>query len=638
VAAACREAREVKSALLPLALFGIAFVLGTHVVRAYRANGGVQDFYQYEFGPAVMLACGRGYHPPDATKLPELSAFLRLQQDRFDCATLPAVAPLYPALNPFQRVSRYLLMSVAATWLVVGVSWSRLAVFGGLLYAVVITLTYAIARVALGRGWAVASVVPLLWSPLAFSVLPNYRDYAKAPFILAMILVTARLVVGDGRAETVFGLAALGGLIAGVGLGFRNDILITIVPLVIALLALAPVAMPRAWLVRLAATAVFALTFAVVARPVLADYSEGSNTGHVALLGLMTPFDGPLGIERPIYDLGAGYDDGLAFEAIDSYAQRMERRSVVLGSSEYDSAAFGYLGHVARTMPGDVLTRALAAIRGVPLFVLRNYLSPPEWAQSKLVDQLYYARALILPRVSRLAAIAVAIAIFCVAGRSIRAGIMLLLLLAIFVGSTGTQFHERHFFHLEFLPYWALAFLGQSAVAAWWAPPRRAEVVLACKFAVVCAVVLGSSLAAARAYQDHQVRGVLEAYLRAPRQPLTSQARKAADGLATAFVVADLGGDRCPAGTIAVTLHGPGKRTVQAHVDRATGEPTRVFFAAYSPRDDERTALVTVDESAGSCLERVDRVDPAGMPLLLNATLEPHWRDGRLHQRLVSIF
>lgn len=628
----------MKSMLLPAALFVIAFALGTSVVRAYRANGGVQDFYQWEFGPAVMLACGHGYHPPDVTKLPELTAFLRLKQDRFDCAVLPDAVPLYPEFNPFQRVSRYLLMSVAATWMVVGVSWSRLVVYGGLLFAAVVTLAYAVARVALTRGWALAAVVPLLWSPLAFSVLPHYRDYAKAPFVLAMVLVIARLVTGDGRAATVFGLAALGGLVAGVGLGFRNDILITIVPLVIALLLLAPVAMRREWLVRLAATGVFLLTFVVVAGPVLSDYSEGSNTGHVALLGLMTPFDGPLGVERSIYDLGAGYDDGLAFRTIDSYAQRIERRSVVLGSSEYDSAAFAYLGDVARTMPGDVLTRALAAMRRVPSFFLSDYLTPPTWMASRLASRLYYVRALMLSRLSRFAPVAVALAILCAAARSTRAGILLVLVLVIFVGGAATQFHERHFFHLEFVPWWAFAFLGQAAFIAWWSPPRRNEVMRAGIFAVVCAVLLFTSLAASRSFQDRRMRGVFEAYFRAPRLALWPPAEHASDGMTTAFLVADLRGDRCPFQTIAVTLDGPGGRTVEARVDPAANEPTRVFFAAYARQGDQTTPSVTVEESARSCLERVDRIDPAGMRLLLNATLEPGWRDERLHQRLASIW
>ena len=60
------------------------------------------------------------------------------------------------------------------------------------------------------------------------------------------------------------------------------------------------------------------LTFTIVAWPILTAYREGSNTGHVALLGLMTPFDKPLGIEGSIYDWGYTYLDGFAAVTVNS--------------------------------------------------------------------------------------------------------------------------------------------------------------------------------------------------------------------------------------------------------------------------------------------------------------------------------
>ena len=628
--------REQKvSLLIAAALFVAAFGIGTYVVRAYRASGGIQDFYQSEFGPAVMLACGRGYDPPDVTMLPQLNSFLQLAQDRFDCATLPAQVPLNPTLNSVQRVSRYLEMSVAATWRIVGVSWSRLTVFGGLLLAAVVTLSYFIARVALSPQWSLAVAAPLLWSPLGLSILPHYRDYAKAPFILAMILLMARLVTGSGRGWTVLGLAVLGGSVAGIGLGFRNDVLITIVPFVIVLLALAPVASSRGWLVRAGAAGVFALAFVTVARPVLADYSEGSNTGHVILLGLMKPFDTRLGVEGSVYDLGSWYDDSLAFRTVDSYAQRIEQHNVVYASLDYDRAAFAYLGDVARVMPGDLLTRTLGAIRTVPAFFFRDYLLPPSWVSSRFAKRLYYVRELIVSRLARVAALLVGAAIVVVAGRSTRVGLFLVLLVVVFVGGSTMQFHERHFFHLEFIPWWAFAFLVSTIATV---RLDRTSIVRATAFAAVCLATTGVALGATRAYQDRQMRSLFETYLRAPRSPMSPALARSSDGLATELIVADLGGTGCPLETIAVTLDGPGGRTVHAHVDRAATEPTRVFFASYGLRDDEGSPSVTVEDSARACLERVDRVGVTGMPLLLNATLEPGWRDGRLHQRLASIW
>src|SRR5262249_55674161 len=157
-------------------------------------------------------------------------------------------------------------------------------------------------------------------------------------------------------------------------------------------LALAPVASSRRWLVRIGAACLFAVTFVVVARPVLADYSEGSNTGHVVLLGLMKPFDERLGVDSAVYDLGAWYDDALMFRAIDSHAQRIEGPGVVFASLDYDRAAFAYLADVARVMPGDLVTRTLGAIRAVPTFFLTDYLLPPSWVTSRSAKRFYYLR------------------------------------------------------------------------------------------------------------------------------------------------------------------------------------------------------------------------------------------------------
>ena len=38
-------------------------------------------FYQSEFGPAVMLACGRGFQSPDTRTEPALAAFLLQQSE-----------------------------------------------------------------------------------------------------------------------------------------------------------------------------------------------------------------------------------------------------------------------------------------------------------------------------------------------------------------------------------------------------------------------------------------------------------------------------------------------------------------------------------------------------------------------------
>jgi hypothetical protein len=623
-----------KIAVVRVALFAVAFVIGVSAIRAFRASGERQDFYQSEFGPAVLLACGRGYRMPDAARLPQLASFLRLERDNVDCASLPIDVPVLREFTPFQRLSRYLLIAVGTTWRFTGVSWSRLSVFGGVLFAIVVSLTYGLVGISLGPVLGLAATVPLLWSPLAFSVLPHFRDYAKAPFMLGMILTMALLVTQAGRPARVIWLAVLGGAIAGVGLGFRNDILLTIPPFVAVLCLLTPVQAARSWAVRAAALGAFAGAFGAAGAPVIADYSRGSNSSHVILLGLMTPFDERLGVETAVYNIGVAYDDSLAYRTIDSYANRVEHREVELATDEYDRTGMALLTRIATVTPADFVTRALAATRRVPVFVLREHISAPTWVRSRQLRRFYYLRGIVDVRLAQIAALAVAAAVLVAAGKSIRYGAFLLLMLAVFAGGAALQFQERHFFYLEFVPWWAFAYLCR---VAWTRSFARDAAVRAGVFAAVCAAVSLLVVGVTRTYQDRAVRALLDGYLAAARRPLVADATDR-QALVTTFVVADVGGNRCAADSVPLTIHGRWTRTVEARIDRRSSEPTHVLFADYQRDPEEDSVSVTVPADAESCLTQVASIDTSAFPVLLNATLAPGWRSAPLHQRLTSLW
>src|SRR6202011_4426560 len=104
-------------------------------------------------------------------------------------------------------------------------------------------------------------------------------------------------------------LSALGGGVVGLGLGFRTDLVIAVLPFLFTLAFLLP---PAASVrTRAVAMAVFLLSFAVVGFPLLRDYSKGRNMGPLILLGLTAPFNRPLGIQPSIYEYGSQYNDAL---------------------------------------------------------------------------------------------------------------------------------------------------------------------------------------------------------------------------------------------------------------------------------------------------------------------------------------
>src|SRR5581483_8954650 len=195
---------------------------------------------------------------------------------------------------------------------------------GGVLFGAVAALTYGVLRLALSRAVALVALVPAISSTPNVMLVRQLRDYAKGPFLLAVILIMGWLVMGRGGARRTAGLAAAAGIVIGIGLGFRTDLLIAVAPVLIALALLVPPSVSAR--TRATAAALFVASFVAAGWPILSSYAAGGNTGHVALLGLGAPFDGPLRVEPAIYEFAGQYNDTLAYSIINSYALRVEHR------------------------------------------------------------------------------------------------------------------------------------------------------------------------------------------------------------------------------------------------------------------------------------------------------------------------
>jgi hypothetical protein len=621
-------------------------VAGVTSVRAFRASSGVQDFWQIEFGPAVLLACGQGYRNPAVTQIPELLAFLQLKADRFDCASLPSPVPLLPQLGHFHRTSRYLESTIAWVWRFSDLSWSSLIWYGGILYGSVTALAYAIARVVLGRGLSLVVTTAVLVSALNLAILPHYRDYAKAPFMLAMILIMARLVVAPADARRVTMLAAAGGAVAGIGLGFRNDVLITVPPFIICVLLLTPWNLPRRWRTRLTALGAAVLAFTIVGFPVIADYSRGSNTPHVVLLGLGKPFDDRLGVTGSLYEFGLHYYDYWAMTAIDSYARRIEGRpnGVALGTPEYDRASTAYLTEIAARFPGDLWTRAVAAVRRMPAFFLQEYQVAPAWVRSRLVHRFYYARSLMAKALAPLALPAIAIALGLIAARSLRYALFASMILVILVGGAAIQFNERHFFYLEVVVWCALVSAVRAAVVIAqrrWPAELSLSPLQGAAFLLAVMAVGAGVFWLTRAYQDREVRTLLRSYLDAPTADATpATASDVVASLHTQVLKIQFDGRRCA--TADRTLHVryrsglPNDFSHRVGLPSAPGEqPVTLFVPVYTRGNDLHFAGIDMAEATRPCVTSIAEVaNIAALPLLLDVTLPADWQERPLHQRL----
>ncbi len=512
--------------IIGLLVVSAAGAWATHYLRAASAAGrgfGPPDAEVAE--PAVLVACGYGLHVTQ-TRPEALDRFLRHQDDRLSCAALPATLDLSP--EPLTRGTwLYLLLTTAAAWRILGISWVGLAPMFGLFFGMTSGCVYVLLRLVMGRLLALAFVFAVSISPLNVLNLANLRDYARAPFMLALIAFA--LAVGLRRWTTrgLLLLSAGYGVVAGIGYGFRADVVIEIPLFVIAVLLFleGPTTIPRP-LLKIGALSVAALTFAVSIWP-QSRYTapSGGNLWHVALIGFMPEYGDALGVENPTYHWGVTGTDELIQLTVGDYARRLHPQwpPLSLATPQYDAATRSYYAEFFPRFPADMVTRVIASIVRIPEL-------PFGWPQPPLngvADRVYAVRGRLLAPLYGWGIVVVAGCLIAVALLRPRIGVFLLFVFAYVAGYPAIQYHNRHFFYLEVIGWMAIGFgitqlvhlirgrrLFSNELTA---PVMVRRLTIAAAFTLMAF----AAWAGLRAAQQRMVRRSLSGYLRAAVEPLT---------------------------------------------------------------------------------------------------------------------
>ena len=666
-----RRLWPMPDAIIAVALFVFAMIAGVLYCRAFDRTGAPAEPWVRELGAAVAFACGRGYVDPGYEPSPAVSAFLEKKIDHISCADLPAGAPRQPP-NFTQALYRYMTLSVGLIWRLLGVSWANVALLLGVLYAVSVAAVYGTFRLAVGRAPAVAGALMMTMSPLELRFLPQLRDYAKTPFMLTLIFVLGTLVVRPFSSRRLLGLAAAYGAVLGIGFGFRNDLLVNVLPFFVTVAVFLPGPVRSHARLKLAAVMLAAACFVVCAWPIITAYRSGSNTGHVALLGLMTSFNGPLGVTASVYDWGAPYDDGFVMKVVGSFADRVHHRPVAVLSSDYERAAADYLLTIVRHWPADVVIRGYASVlRVLELpFQVRAYTTavPPAIVDGN-IGRLYAVWDAVASRLTGIGVPIAALAVVASAGASVRVATWLLGALLYFAGYPAVQFDARHFFFLEFIPWLALAMAAEGAWRLLKAlRQKRAGLALApivadrgrrvLAFAVSAMLALGGSVVALRAYQQRHVTSLLESYLEMPAETLTlsrtqvgnRQVLVRSDQLSQSteprvraeYLAVDIKPRSCDRLLAAVTIryatmsgYTDLSERVYVPVPRADA-PFHLLFPVYYSPGSYFTGL-ELNEADSECIAAMRRIrDLDRTPILLNLTLPPDWQQMKLYQTLTN--
>ena len=94
---------------------------------------------------------------------------------------------------------------------------TRLSALLGLLYAITAVAVYGLFRLATPQAPSFVAAVIMILSPLQLRYLPQLRDYAKAPFLLTLVLILGLLVTRRFTRRRLFVLAVSYGAVAGIG-------------------------------------------------------------------------------------------------------------------------------------------------------------------------------------------------------------------------------------------------------------------------------------------------------------------------------------------------------------------------------------------------------------------------------------
>lgn len=207
----------------------IVGALAALVAWIHLATNGLGSFYQYEFPPAITLACNSSFQSispvletePNTRKL---HAFLNLRTDKFSCEDLPAGRQYYGNLDTFQSASIYLIGSAGLVWTVTGISWSNLKILGAIFVAAFAAGLYKLCRLFIPVPLALFVTVIVILSPMHIDAVPHLRDYSKSPFIIWSLYLAGRAVTQSKK--SLYFSCALCGPIAGLGFGFRTDLLL----------------------------------------------------------------------------------------------------------------------------------------------------------------------------------------------------------------------------------------------------------------------------------------------------------------------------------------------------------------------------------------------------------------------------
>ena len=422
--------------------------------------------------PGRCISMAAGYVmpiPPPGEQIPELDAYLNQDVSTFDLSLLPEpiASERYGYFSPTMHF--YLEHCVALAYRLFGVSRWSILVLCGFLHVLCAVILYGVFRLGMGRVLSFAGGILNAASPSYLTMCSEVRDYGKAPWILAVILILGILIRFRHGGKGLLAYSAVLGTIMGIGIGFRQDVLIGLPAALVVVLAIARVNGPRAVLWRLSASVSMVLLFTAVGLPVLTAKEDESVAGHTLLQGLASENEQMMAFGDASYEFNMTEFDPYCVALAQSYAKRTENlQGVVLDRSPaYGRVSLRMFLDIAALCPADQFSRGLAALVVTPRLLISSWAGRyPARPESDQLNRLIMLHTPIDDVVVRYALPCVVLGFVFLGMYNLRVALGVAFLFAFFGAYPSLLYVYRHAFHLSFIPYWfagfCLSFLGQG--------------------------------------------------------------------------------------------------------------------------------------------------------------------------------
>lgn len=404
---------------------------GRHIHRDYRVHTDIEDF---------VAACGMGFKLPFMPELQKslvFNAFFNVERDDLPCSTFSGIRLDGPPLRWYQH--RYLHEAQTLFLRVLGPTRTALVVFQTTFYVAFVLITYGLFLLAMPAWIAAMAVAPLIWTPEILEVAAlDARDFCKGVFFVGCILTVAIAVRYPLTRSRLVAISILSGIVAGIGIGFKSEVLLFAVFGPATLLLFADYTRVPRLSGRVLAVCGFAVGFVVAGAPILTTLFKPSAAGNLMALNLLGGLEGRFE-ERlnpgAYYRYGIVFDDGYVSFLANSFGQRVLHLDTYhfFFEKELDRSAGAVVAELVRTFPSDILARW--------------------WFVWKEVTGRYPLGIL---------ATAGGLVVLIIAAP--RRGLFVALVTAMLTALVSLVFVARHYFYTLFIP---LFFLGLAASLAW---------------------------------------------------------------------------------------------------------------------------------------------------------------------------